>query len=190
MTRFSFLSALVAVAPVTISACALNPIEIEPYREVSCFQRARVSLKDAVEAAERNGGTAIGGDYIQDREMGCIVGDPGYYEVTLLSGRKLTIVNVDARSKRLSPPVDEATMRGLLSGDILEKLLEPSPTMRASVVPKVSITLSEAIAVAEKSGGKAMEADIEMNGDRPGYTIKLVENGKLHRTWVDGARGA
>ena len=61
--------------------------------------------------------------------------------------------------------------------------------MRASVVPKVSITLLEAIAIAEKGGGKAMEADIEMNGDRPGYTIKLVENGKLHTTWVDGARG-
>jgi hypothetical protein len=50
--------------------------------------------------------------------------------------------------------------------------------------------LLEAIAIAEKGGGKAMEADIAMNGDRPGYTIKLVENGKLHMTWVDGAIGA
>jgi hypothetical protein len=96
MTRFSFLYGLVAVAPVIISGCALNPTEIEPYREVSCFQAARVSLNDAVEAAQRSGGTAIEGDYIQDREMGCIVGDPGYYEVTLLSGRKLTVVNVDS----------------------------------------------------------------------------------------------
>lgn len=190
MTRFSFLSALVALAPVAICGCALNPTEIEPFREVSCFQAAKISLKDAIEAAERNGGTAIGGDYIQDREMGCIVGDPGYYEVTLLSGPKLTIVNVDARSKRVGPPVDEATTRGLLSGDILEKLVEPSPTMRASVVPKVSITLLEAIAIAEMGGGKAMEADIEMNGAKPGYTIKLVEKGKLHMTWVNGARGA
>jgi hypothetical protein len=50
--------------------------------------------------------------------------------------------------------------------------------------------LLEAIAIAEKGGGKAMEADIAMNGDRLGYTIKLVENGKLHMTWVDGAIGA
>jgi hypothetical protein len=49
MTRISFLSALAAFAPVAISGCALNPTEIEPYREVSCFQAARVSLKDAVE---------------------------------------------------------------------------------------------------------------------------------------------
>jgi hypothetical protein len=170
--------------------CALSPTEIEPYREVSCFQGAKISLKDANEAAQRNGATAIGGDYIQDREMGCVVGDPGYYEVTLLSGQKLTIVNVDARSKRVGPPIDEAKARGLLSGDILEKLLEPSPTMRASVVPKVSITLLQAIVIAEKGGGKAMEADIEMNGAKPGYAIKLVENGKVHRTWVDGAKGA
>src|SRR6266566_2357982 len=189
MTRFPFVCALAAPALIGISGCALNPMEIEPYREVSCFQAAKVSLKDAVEAAERNGGNAIEADYIQDKEMGCVSGEQGYYEVTLLSGRALTIVSVDARSKLVGAPVDEATTRGLFSGDILEKLTELSPTERASVVPKVSITLLEAIAIAEKGGGKAMEADIDMNGAKPGYTIKLVEKGKLHMTWVDGTKG-
>lgn len=190
MTRFPFVSALAALALIGISGCALNPTEIEPYREVSCFQAAKISLKDAVEAAERNGGNAIEADYIQDKEMGCVQGEPGYYEVTLLSGPKLTTVSVDARSKLVGPPVDEPATRGLLNGDILEKLFEPSPTSRAAIVPKVSITLLEAIAMAEKDGGKAMEADIAMNDAKPGYTIKLVEKGKLHTTWVDGAKGA
>jgi len=190
MTRFAFVCALAAPALIGISGCALNPMEIEPYREVSCFQAAKVSLKDAVEAAERNGGNAIEADYIQDKEMGCVQGEPGYYEVTLLSGPKLTTVSVDARSKLVGTPVAEPTTRGLLNGDILERLFEPSPASRAGIVPKVSITLLEAIAVAEKGGGKAMEADIAMNDAKPGYTIKLVEKGKLHTTWVDGAKGA
>lgn len=40
--------------------------------------------------------------------------------------------------------------------------------MAASVVPKVSITLLEVIAIVEKGGGKAMKADIEMNGAKSG----------------------
>jgi len=35
-----------------------------------------------------------------------------------------------------------------------------------------------------------MQADIAMNGDIRGYTIRLVENGKLDMTWVHGAKGA
>ena len=189
MVRSLYAFAAVVCALTGTYGCALSPTEIEPYREVSCFQAAKISLKDAIEAAERNGGKAIEADYIQDKEMGCVSGEPGYYEVTLLSGRALTIVSVDARSKLVGAPVDEATTRGLFSGDILEKLTELSPAARASVVPKVSITLLEAIAIAEKGGGKAMEADIDMNGAKPGYTIKLVEKGKLHMTWVDGTKG-
>ena len=181
MTCSRTLPGVLALALLAVYGCAVSPIEIEPYREVSCFEGAGISLKTAVEAAEKSGGKAIDADYIQDKEMGCVVGQPGYYEVTLLSQGKLNLVSVEARSGRVEPRVAAAT-----SGDLVETLFESPTAAKARVVPKVTITLSEAIAIAEKGGGKAMEASIDMNGDRPGYAIKLVDKGKLHMAWVDG----
>ena len=181
MTRSRNLPSFLTFALLAVYGCAVSPLEIEPYREVSCFQGARISLKDAVEVAERNGAKAIDADYVQDREMGCVVGQAGYYEVTLLSQGRLNVVSVEARSGRVEPRLAAAT-----SGDLVEALFESSTAAKARMVPKVAMTLSQAITTAEKSGGKAMEASIDMNGDAAGYAIKLVDKGKLRVAWMDG----
>jgi hypothetical protein len=56
----------------------------------------------------------------------------------------------------------------------------------ARMVPRLSISISQAVDAAEKQGGKAMTAWIEAKGGKPGYTIKLIEGGRVRVTWVDG----
>lgn len=47
--------------------------------------------------------------------------------------------------------------------------------------------LGTAIALAEKEGGRAMEARSDVNAGKDGYTVKLVEHGKLRLIWIDGS---
>ena len=66
---------------------------------------------------------------------------------------------------------------------------EGSPVDMARMVPRLGIDISQAIDMAERGGGKAMVAWIEARNGRAGYTIKLVESGRIRETWIDGERG-
>jgi hypothetical protein len=57
------------------------------------------------------------------------------------------------------------------------------------IVPRLGIDISQAIGIAEQQGGKAMVAWVEAKNGRAGYTVKLVERGRVRVTWVDGERG-
>jgi hypothetical protein len=46
----------------------------------------------------------------------------------------------------------------------------------------------QAIGIAERQGGKAMVAWVEAKDGKSGYTVKLVERGRVRVTWVDGER--
>src|ERR1051325_5270961 len=100
MHIFSSAPIIGVILLVAVGGCALNPTEIEPYREVSYFEAAKVSLRDAVEAAEIEGGKAIDAAYRQVREMGCLERDAGYYDVTVLIGDTLSKVSIDAASEK------------------------------------------------------------------------------------------
>ena len=184
MIRAPVLAAM-AIALLGFSGCAVDLTEVEPYREVSCFAAARVSLRDAVEAAEIEGGKAIDAAYRQVREMGCLEADAGYYDVTVLIGGQLSLVSIDAASEQINPRREQGFGREV-GGQFFERLFEGSPQSRIPVAERVKMHLHDAISLAEKDGGKAMEARVEEKGGKPGYTIKLVDRGKLRLTWVDG----
>ena len=183
--RRIFIVAMLTASLLGTGGCAIDPREIEPYREVSCFEAAKVSLRDAVEAAETEGGKAIDAAYRQVEEMGCLQSDAGYYDVTVLISGKLSLVSVDAASEQIQPRLQQSTGRQL-GGQFLERLFEGSSTARVPVAEKIKIHLHDAIDTAEETGGKAMEARAEMKDGKPGYMVKLVERGKLRMAWVDG----
>src|ERR1700704_3995055 len=84
-----------------LGGCATSLADAEPSKDVFCVQRAPVSLRDAVETAEkRGGGRAVDAHFRQDEEFGCLTNKPSYYEVTLLWRGALETVDVDARSNR------------------------------------------------------------------------------------------
>ena len=173
--RFLFLLSLLALA-----ACG-HPGAFEPFREVSCFQAAQVSLTDAIAAAEATGGKALDADYREEEEMGCLQNAPGVYDVTLLSGGRINTVSVNARSHAVGPKEEESVMNALLGGG---PRFEGSPADMASMLPRMSLTMPQAIAAAEQQGGKAMSAWIERKDGKPGYTVKLVERGRVNVTWI------
>ena len=154
----------------------------EPFREVSCFEAAKISLKDAIAAAEAEGGRVLDADYRQDTEMGCLQGDPGIYDITLLRAGRIGVVSVDARSGRVGPH-QEADVLNELFGT---QRFEGSPADMVRVLPKLSKKSGEVIDLAERQGGKAMVAWIEERNGKPGYVVKLVDHGKVRVTWMDG----
>jgi hypothetical protein len=167
------------------AACAINPTELEPYREVSCFVAAKVSLRDAAEAAEVEGGRAIDGVYRQVSEQGCLNGDAGYYDVTVLVGGTLSRVSVDAASQQIRARNSDVTGRGW-AGEIFERIVHGTSDTRIPAAERTSIHLHDAIASAEEQGGRAMEARIEMKNGTPGFSIGLVEHGRLRTAWLEG----
>jgi uncharacterized membrane protein YkoI len=157
----------------------------EPFREVACFEAAKVSLKDAIATAEAGDGRALDADYRQDEEMGCLQNDPGAYDITLLTGGRISTVSVDARTRAIGPREESGVMTALLGASPFPG----SPADMARMVPRLGIDISQAIDIAEQQGGKAMVAWIEEKNGKAGYTVKLVERGRVRETWIDGERG-
>src|SRR6266513_1118280 len=173
---------VLAAVPV-LGGCATALSDAEPSKDVFCVQRAPVSLKDAVETAEKQGGRAVDAHFRQDEEFGCLTEKPSYYEVTLLSRGALTTVDVDARSNQaqLRPREDQSLLKRL--SKFLDTLVEPAPP-DPSVAPRVRLSLPAAIDRAEEPNAKAVAAELEQKDGVLGYTVKLVENGRLKLAWV------
>jgi hypothetical protein len=172
-------------AAIFACGCAETLPQLEPFREVTCLQFAKVSLKDAVETAEARGGTAVDAHFHQSEELGCVVGQPAYYEVTLLSEGKLSFASVNARSNEIEAYRSERTIRERI-GQFFGTSFELDAEATASLSRSVSVSLPDAIAIAERDGGKAMKAQIATKNARVGYTVKLVNRSKLRVAWVDG----
>jgi uncharacterized membrane protein YkoI len=155
-----------------------------PSKDVFCVQRASVSLKDAVETAEKQGGgRAVDAHFRQDEELGCLTNKPSYYEVTLLSRGALETVDVDARSSQAQMRLrrDESLLKRI--SKLLDRLVEPAAP-DARVAPRVRLSLPAAIEKAEEPNAKAVAAELEQKGGMLGYEVELVENGRLKRAWV------
>jgi uncharacterized membrane protein YkoI len=183
MTGIQLLRSILVVVLVGLAGCEHVGV-FEPFREVECLARARVSLKDAIAAAEARGGTTLDADYREDEEMGCLQNNPGDYDITLLTGGRINVLSVDARSGEIGPREEAGVMNALLGAG---SRFEGSPADMARLAPRLSINISQAIDIAERQGGKAMAAWIEGKDGKPGYTVKVVEKGRVRVTWVDGA---
>ena len=134
MIRYPFF----AVALLALAGCEHLGI-FEPAREVTCFQAARVSLKNAIAAVEADGGTVLDADYRQDEDLGCLRNDPGVYDVTLLAGGRIMTVSVDARTGQTGLRQDSGAMNALLGGSPFPG----SPADMARAVPNLAANISK-----------------------------------------------
>ena len=186
MRRRSLLLVMMSLSATALSACAA----IEPFRKVSCFEAAHISLTQAVTLAERDGSRAIGAGYRQDRELGCLENNPGVYDVTLRAGNATRVVSVDAKTGQVAERMPEtAASTGLLGEGLLEKIIVPDHRAEADAAAAADLSISQAARLAERTGGKAMVAWAEMNEGRAGYRVKLVQSGKTRTEWIDGSAG-
>jgi hypothetical protein len=180
------LAALLLAVGVGFGGCTTTLAQFEPAREVVCFESTKVSLKDAVAAAEKQGGRVIDAHYHQADEMGCLVNKPGYYDVTLLDQGKVVSVTVDVHSSEVAVRSDPTTLWDR-TGQYLGRIFARDPVPRARMASTMAMGMQDAIASAEKTrSGKTMKAYIDTRGGKPGYTLKLVERGRVRMAWVAG----
>jgi uncharacterized membrane protein YkoI len=147
----------------------------DPAREDAALSNAKVSLNQAITVAEEQGsGQAIGADYVPKS------GTMGYYAVKVLStdGQKLTDFRINPNNGR----VLKATR------DKFQKLftrIKPEALQNAPTSLKGAIKAAEA-----QTGGKAVMADADRDGDQVRYTVKVaMADGTTEKIKVNGADG-
>lgn len=174
-------AAAIAVAALLLSGCSTTLAEFEPYREVVCFAGVKVSLSEAVAAAERQGGRVIDAHYHQSDELGCLIDKPGYYDVTMLRQGRVTSATVDVRTNIV------AMRQPGSGGRYLGKIFVDDPESQARAVLQIPLRMTDAITLAEREGGRAMKAYVDSRDNKPGYLVKLVmSGGKVRAAWIDG----
>ena len=144
-------------------------------REDATLSNATVSLNDAINKAEKEGGgQAVAADYTAKK------GTMGYYDVKVLSsdGAKLTEYRVSTATGKVTKASNEP----------FEKMftrIKPDQLASAPTSLKGAIKTAEA-----QSGGKAVDADADRNGDTVRYVVKVAKaDGSTEKVKVNGADG-
>ena len=156
--------------------CAVTATQAaDAAREDATLSNAKVSLNDAIGIAEKQGsGQAVMADYTGKK------GTMGHYDIKVLSsdGSKLTKYRVSTATGKVTEASNEPFEK--LFTRIKPDQLENAPT-----------TLKSAIKTAEaQSGGKAVDADADRNGDAVRYVVKVAKaDGTTEKVKVNGADG-
>ena len=155
----------------------------------SCLERAHVSLRQAITTVESEGGRVLDANFRQEQELGCLTGNPGLYDMTLLAGGRIMTVSVDANTGQTGPRVESSAMSALLGAlSFSGNRTVFNEAGMASLLPRLTTTMPEAVRMAEGNEGKAMVVWIEINQGRAGYMIKVVRDGRVRKVWIDGQR--
>jgi uncharacterized membrane protein YkoI len=160
---------------VLLFAAAVAQASQSAKHEAEELRRTKLSLIEAVIAAEKEGGGKATSAQFEFKR-----GNPAYFEVKVLSadGKQLTRYDLDPRTGQVQKTANET----------LEKLvtrLTPEDLRRSPT------TLTHAIALAqEHSGGHARSADIDHKSDHLEYDIETVKlDGTSHKLKISGLDG-
>jgi uncharacterized membrane protein YkoI len=176
---------------IVLAACATAPVHVEPYRDISCVSRAPISLAQAIAAAEDSRGqTVIDAEYNIERELGCLQGDRGHYDVTLYDDGRLIRASVDAASGVVGPPRKEGVLERLLDLDeVLNRWPESEMLKGGQAAQSARISLREAVQRIEANGGKALAAHVKTENGVTDYVLELVNEGKITLVNIDLGTG-
>ena len=166
----------IALAVALAMGCAVTGAQAaNPAREDATLSNAKVSLNDAINLAEKQGsGQAVTADYTPKK------GTMGHYDVKVLSndGTKLTEYRVSTATGKVTKASNEP----------FEKMftrIKPDALASAPTSLKGAIKTAEA-----QSGGKAVDADADKDGDTVRYTVKVAKaDGTTEKVKVNGADG-
>jgi len=145
-------------------------------REIAAVLDAKISVAEAIAAAEQHsGGRAMKIDI--DDENGAYL-----FEVKTVSKEKITEIFVDPASGKVVRSDDEGLIARIFDREDQDELakLAASPT-----------TLAAAIATAEQhTGGKAIEARVDDDDDNAmSFKVEVAKDNAVHKVIVDGATG-
>jgi uncharacterized membrane protein YkoI len=175
MSRFTkILSAATAVLALSASGAASAHRGEGKGEKISAVQRAKVSLSDAIDIAERASGARVAKIEI-DREEGAFV-----YEIKAVSNEAKVKLVVDSTS-----------------GKVLRNERKDASQKDRTAVTRLAglrTTLAQAVQAAEQKGaGQAVAAGIEdeeeHRNDAGVYEVDVAANGAIQRVWIDAASG-
>jgi len=173
-----------------LSACATTE-HVEPYRDIACFNRAAVSLIEAVTfAQEARPALVVDAEYNCQRELGCLTGSPGGYDITYFDNGRMERVNVCPVTGTVRPPLERSALESITDADFLFSWPESEMRRGAGAIANAPIDMTRAIGIAEESRGvKAMAAHLKTENGKTYYAIELVEQGRIHIALIDPADG-
>lgn len=139
------------------------------------FERARVSLVQAVETAERTVGS---GARAVEAEFEGRGDRPGRWDVKILTPDRLLEVSVDAEGGQVLRTENER----------LERFLRRLTHSELEVTP---ISIGQAVAAAERHivGARATEAEVRRRDDRTFWEVELLAGERRHKVRVSATDG-
>jgi uncharacterized membrane protein YkoI len=160
---------------ITVGCAATASYAAAPAREDAMLSHARVSMNQAITVSEEQGsGQAIDAEYIPKS------GTLGLYDVKVLSmdGKKLLDFNINPENGRVLKATRERV------GKVFTRI-KPADLQSAQTPLKGAIKTAEA-----QTGGKAVRADIDRQGDTVRYTVKVaMADGTTEIIKVNGVDG-
>jgi hypothetical protein len=180
--RFAFAAGVM----LALGGCATTEQHVEPHRDIECFQRARVTLAEAIGTAERTQGQmVIDAEYNCAAELDCLRGNPGQYRVTLFAEGRLNHIGICPAAGVVQPVAEKGMFRRLLDMDFVFDWPESEMLKSGPVASTAPVSMRDAIATAEATGGKAMAAHVKTETGKASYVIELVDHSRLRVVSVD-----
>jgi uncharacterized membrane protein YkoI len=166
-------AALLLMAPAAFAAQAV-PTEHSGKAEVKAFGGVKISLTDAIAAAETHSGGKALDVAFENRN-----GKPAY-RVKTYQNNAVWEGKVDANSGRIIG-------RGKT---IPESKLDREDRAELSGLQQAKTTLAQATSAAEAhAGGKAIDAGLEETNGKIVYEMAIIKSGALQKVTVDPANG-
>jgi uncharacterized membrane protein YkoI len=183
MTGFAalFASALAVAVPIGIAAAQPanppaggNPGQPDMKAALAAFEKAKISLTDAIATGEQQGGGKA-----VDATFGGGPTSPAY-RVTIYRNKTLWENLYDANTGK---PVGQPNT-------IPESQLDEQEKAELAGIDQAKTTLAQAVKAAEQQGGgKAIDARIEQRGGKMSYEIAIVKSGNVQPMTVDPMTG-
>jgi len=182
-----FRSAFLVASLLSLWGCATSQQHVEPHRDIECFQRARVSLTEAIRTAELSmGQMVIDAEYNCAAELDCVRGNPGQYRVTLFAAGRLNRIGICPATGVVQARAEKGAFMRLLDLDFVFDWPESEMLKSGPIAAAAPVTMQTAIATAEAMGGKAMAAHVKSaGGGKANYVVEVVDNGRIRVINVD-----
>ena len=165
--RLLIAAAVPALAVLGWTSAAARPSDIE----LEIMQTAKLDLAQAIATAEREtGGRVIEAELDEDDDM-------FFYKLEVMRDNDLVLVYINPASGVVVGTREPGVMRGT-SRD--------SAQDRAEAVRGAKVSLSQALAIAEeRTGGRAVEIEIEREGSSYLYEVTTIQPGLEHDLEID-----
>ena len=190
MTHKRVGTALTIGVLLALGGCATSQQHVEPSRDIECFQRARVSLAEAIGTAQGSQGQmVIDAEYNCTAELDCLRGNPGQYRVTFYAEGRLSRIGICPATGVVQEPIKKGMFRRIADLDFVFDWPESEMLKSGPIAATASVTMHDAIAIAEANGGKAMAAHVKSQGKKASYVIEVVDHGRLRIVSVNLRNG-